>query len=943
MTRIQRRIFKTGILVGALATITIIAVNLAGGLDWFENPLYDLRARRFQAHSSKPSDQLVHIDIEDRALDAIGSWPWPRARVAAILDELRLAGIKAVAMDILFSEPQVPNPILAKQDDGTEKVTSIVDNDAQLAAAVKNLGCVILPGSWSFDPPNPSLLYRSMVEELRKNPEIDEKALIATLAAAHPELPDAKTIIAAGFIEARKEAIFRRITDEMRSAPCSQDELRSRLLKNKQAEVSSPVSRAFDDQFSRWDSIATLERYGADIGPATPPLARVPSSITPIALLAHSAAGTGFVDYKTDLDGVLRSVPLLIEHEGRILPQVALSLAMMTLGVQTRDLIVDEHTLTIPCPDGRRIVIPIHSEYSKTQGRTVAAVFDIPWFGSSRWETMYDWPAHTEYKQHISITALYEPSETIGKIRKNNANAADVLPALCETLGIQRPTTRPTTSDDDEANLYGNLIDRVLTEGVDFEKAYLAMSPAELAADKNGKDFLSGFRVLRIVREENRNLATQLQDLRANLKKQLAGKSALIGWIATGFVDATSTSLHARCPGVIAHGVIFTSIMDNHFWQRSPFWVTGSITLILGILSAVVAALVSPMLGLFFTALLAAGYVYLNGSVLFDQHQMIVGLAGPLTVLGAVWMLCTANRIIIETNERAHITRRFRSYVDPTLVSHVIEHPDQVRLEGETRELTVVFTDLEGFTAISERLGEQVVPLLNEYMGLMVPLIRARNGYVNKMLGDGIMFFFGAPMPGSDHAEAAVETVLEMQKAMVKFNEELVHRKLPRLGMRAGITSGLMVVGDAGSPDASDYTVIGDTVNLAARLESANKITGTHVLINGRAAELVGDRFMLRPIGKFQVQGKAEGVMTYEPLAPASGAADRQKDLAKLTANMVEAFIAAKFDQTLAAADAMDAEFGPSGLTRLYRAEAKACLQNPPDASFDGRITFSEK
>lgn len=140
--------------------------------------------------------------------------------------------------------------------------------------------------------------------------------------------------------------------------------------------------------------------------------------------------------------------------------------------------------------------------------------------------------------------------------------------------------------------------------------------------------------------------------------------------------------------------------------------------------------------------------------------------------------------------QRKHVTRRFESYVDPALVKYVIENPQTEHIAGEVRELTVVFTDLEGFTALTERLREDAVSLLNEYLRLMVPLIRSHNGYRNKFLGDGMMFFYGAPEQNPDHAIHAVATVLKMQETMVTFNALIAERRkhlgpdFPHLAMR---------------------------------------------------------------------------------------------------------------------------------------------------------------
>src|SRR5207253_1684551 len=237
----------------------------------------------------------------------------------------------------------------------------------------------------------------------------------------------------------------------------------------------------------------------------------------------------------------------------------------------------------------------------------------------------------------------------------------------------------------------------------------------------------------------------------------------------------------------------------------------------------------------------------------------------------------------------------------------------------------------------------ETVPLLNDYTGLMVPVIRRHKGYLNKFLGDGIMYFFGAPYDNPNHAFDAVASVLEMQQVMVDFNKSLTQRNLPNMAVRAGISAGNMVVGDAGAEDTHDYTVLGDAVNLGARLEPANKVFGTQILTNARARELLGDRILFRPIGRIQVVGKKEGVMTYEPLALAEKATDQQKQLADLTSEVVISFMNGQFEECLAAVAKLEAAFGASKLGSLYRKLCEEYLRDGTPAGFDGQIVLSEK
>jgi adenylate cyclase len=256
--------------------------------------------------------------------------------------------------------------------------------------------------------------------------------------------------------------------------------------------------------------------------------------------------------------------------------------------------------------------------------------------------------------------------------------------------------------------------------------------------------------------------------------------------------------------------------------------------------------------------------------------------------------------------------------------------------------MSVVFTDLAGYTSLTEKLRERAVKILGRYKALMVPAIRKHRGLIHAFMGDGIMFSYGAPEPNPNHAADAVATALEVQAVTAAFNEELAADGHDRVVTRVGICTGPAVVGDSGSDEGSDYACLGNTTNLAARLESANKAVGTTVMLSGRTVELAGDRFLVRPIARMVVKGKTEWEMTYELLAPAEAATDDQRRLAALTTEMFDAYVAARFADCAAAADRLEAAFGPSKLAALYR-DACAQHQASPPADFQGQIVLREK
>ncbi len=488
-----------------------------------------------------------------------------------------------------------------------------------------------------------------------------------------------------------------------------------------------------------------------------------------------------------------------------------------------------------------------------------------------------------------------------------------------------------------------------------IEKAFAALRSQQIPLDKSPDDpsvtdgnerlLYRSIRALRNAASQANRLSAQLASQRATLRNRLHGKAVIIGAVVTQ-MDLRKTSIHPKAPGVIVYGTILNGILTHEGWRTLPGWVTTLATIVCGLAATACVGGLSPRWSALAAALLLAGFLAFNAIALFDYGNLILGVAGPVTAIGLAWAGGTLTRLFIEGRERARVTRRFKTYVDPKLVDYVLANPGEAALEGQMREMTVVFTDLTGFTAMSNRLGEQIIPLLNEFMGLVSAIITAHNGLVNKFLGDGVMFFFNAPALNLDHAPDAIHTVLAIEAMLVEFNQRLAVRGLPAVGLRAGVSTGRMVVGDAGSRDRSDYTVLGDYVNLAARLESANKATGTANLVTDRTVELCRERgadFLFRPIAPLQVVGLPEAVMTYEVLAPAAAATEEQKAVVELSESVVRCFRAASPSDCLTSLERLEARFGRNKVTALYREKCTRHLDGEPTATFDCQIALTEK
>jgi adenylate cyclase len=567
----------------------------------------------------------------------------------------------------------------------------------------------------------------------------------------------------------------------------------------------------------------------------------------------------------------------------------------------------------------------------------------IPWSGKQEgWPNMYDYPNYRAHAQRISIYSVWQLIEAKRRLIANE-RASDL--ALFDALAL---TDAKAASDYNAAPLRGiakqELIDSTI-KNLDAIIKGMAEEPdpAVREATKELLDtYKKGNRLLREVVRQNAVLGNQVVQFRKTLHQQLTGRAALIGSVATGNADKVSTSMNAQCPGVVVHGAIFNAIMTGALWRSAPPRTTYIIIVLMGVITGLLVAWLHPLKAFFATLLLLLGYLLINGYLLFGSMNLMVGISGPVMAGLLVWSGVTIPNFVTEVAERNRITRRFSNYVDPSLVNYVIEHPDQGRFLGEAREMTMGFTDLMGFTTFTESLGPRTVPLLAEYMNLMIPRIRENKGYVSRLMGDGIYFFFNAPEADPDHAMHAVMTVLSMHEALDKMNLTLPARDYPTLIMRAGLCTGKVIVGDAGSSDFNDYTAVGDSVNTAARFESANKNFGTKIMASARTIELLNGQFLVRPIGNLRVVGKTEGRQVFEPLCRLDAATPRHHEIAEISTRIVTTYQNADFAACVKAADELDKLLGPNKYAAFYRLVALEYQEKTP-ADFCGQIVLTEK
>lgn len=316
--------------------------------------------------------------------------------------------------------------------------------------------------------------------------------------------------------------------------------------------------------------------------------------------------------------------------------------------------------------------------------------------------------------------------------------------------------------------------------------------------------------------------------------------------------------------GVEIHANMLQMILTENYLYSLPYIWEIVILILLSLLIFIITRYLPTWGGIFATVLLIILF-FVSAFVLFGEWNTIINITTPILVIFLTFGGHTVYHYTLSQHEKKMITGAFSHYVPVKVVDQILADPSKLSLGGEERVITVMFTDVVGFTSISEKLSPaELVKLLNEYLTEMTDTVLAHDGIIDKYEGDAIMAEFGVPVPYENHAFMACKTAVEMQKKLRKLREKWKNEGRPQLRARIGINTGEVIVGNMGSRDVFDYTVMGDSVNLGSRLEGANKFYGTDIMISEFTFEHVKDEFYTRELDLIRVKGKEKPIKVFQ-------------------------------------------------------------------------------
>lgn len=889
------------ILTGVGFGVLLILLLQAGALQSVEYAMYDLR---FQV---KPrvaqSAQISVMEIDDDSLKYVGRWPWRRSVYAEALDEMRKLDARMVVFDVEFTEPSAR--VLSQED--------MVEFPKRVRAELDAL--------------------RDELARFRGG--LDRVGL----AGARQILADFEKSIAV-----RRDAIIARIAQVGQN-----DDLAFALAVTRNGRVILPVRCYPAENQETPEHDYVLKQYG--IGPERK-AADAPGGIhdkwidIPASPLHRSARRLAFTNVDTDEDGTRRRIALFREWRGRLFPQLAFATLLAPasgsgggIALSNVEFVPGSHCLL------KGIVLP---------GATEARDIRIP--VDARGQMLIDWAGvWTESFSRFSFADLFEYIKVKEAVQELFAGVdrdyfeeqGGLVPVVKRLAQLADRRRAGKTIGETELAEIRALEERAYTIGTN-EFGVMQQSLADMKKELPGlagKDARARAAEIAVLATSISNIGksvTLYEKLRQRVAARIGGATVIIGQTASSTTDLGATPLGINQPQVFLHANMLNTILQQSFIETMPAFFEWFALLLLPAAFGLVSRRLRPSR----IILAGLGFIVVYGA--FNYALFAAGLwmqFAPVTLaLFLTFISITGVHYIKGDKEKKYIKNAFSHYLSSDVIDVLVKDPSALKLGGERKILTAYFSDVQGFSTISENLTpEALVDLLNAYLTDMTDIVFAHQGTVDKFEGDAIIAFYGAPVYYPDHALRACRAALVMQERIAEMRPVWKKKYGHELFVRMGINTGPMVVGNMGSRNRFDYTMMGDSVNLAARLEGVNKYYKTFTMASEFTVKELGDDIVTRELDILRVVGKTEPVRVYELVAEAGKLSDEKAEVLALFAEGLEAYRKKNWATALRHFKKvldLDPDDGPA---QVYRDRATDFKKKAPPASWDGVYTLKGK
>jgi adenylate cyclase len=806
--------------------LVFAALGIGGLVSRLDGNVYDLFLRAQPPVKEDPS--LLLLDIDDAAIAHVGEWPWSRDVMANGLILMREMGAASAVLDIEYVNAS-PHGL------DTQALTST------------------LPDAFNQEFSQIQTNTQDLVEALRTGR--------IPLREAGKYVSDLGDLNAQG-----KQRLLGAVQGVERDNDVYLGEA-ARFFGNTTVTVNCPDQPDNSAPKDLLDyALANLSLKNVDVRTNTLPQA---ASLVPTILpVVKGAAGAGFPNVIVDPDGVRRRVDLIKEYKGKYFAQLSFRGLLSWLGNPTVVLRNNEivlkaanvagrgrHDISIPLtPSGAFLINWPHKGYVKSFRHL--SFYALVRHNQREADLLFNLKAMDQSgclsyeKEQPGLIKAYADTEQMKRDILNGGDTADIQKYVKARAAFFEEAGRFLKGHAQE-EILADIDKQLAQKGVTAEQRQNAQQIRAQVSDLFGK---------------TRGVYDELSDIRGTLSKNLQGAFCVVGESATSTTDLGVTPFASVYANMGFHAAVANTILQGQFLREVPWWY-GLILAALVALAATFAILrLDPARSV---VVGAAIVVFVAGFLLlaFRQTGVYFEVVSPVGTAFFTFIGLTAIKFIRAEREKSTVRNAFSRYLSPHVISDLLANPEKLRLGGEKKQLTAIFSDVKGFSSISEILDPtDLVKLLNEYLTEMSNIIMALGGTIDKYEGDAIIAFFGAPVDFSDHARRACLAAVQMRRAEQRLNERVIAEKLAPspLLTRIGINTGSMVVGNMGTPQKMDYTIMGNAVNLASRLEGVNKQYGTWLLMSEHTYDMGGAEFFVRKLDRVRVVGINEPTRLYE-------------------------------------------------------------------------------
>jgi adenylate cyclase len=874
-----------------------------------ERSVYDLLLHLKPA--IRQEESLLFLDIDDTAIAQVGQFPWSRDIMADGLILLKEFEAAYAVFDIEYTE-QSPRGVNVSFLN--EEIPEIFDQEfAVIRQNIQDLFLALQTGMISLRDAEGYVQDLTGLTDMSRNVLLDKVREISRDNDAY---------------FGRAARLFGSAYFTVSMLPEAEDVLPEDLRRYALQDIAlNTVEEA--PGFVAHPSI-----QAEDIRPAILPILR-------------GAEGAGFPNVIVDSDGVRRRIDLVMEYEGHYFAQLGFAPLLDWLGhptVELRNQYVILRDARVEGDLRRDIFIPMTEKYKLL----------INWPKSGYLESFrhlgyYNLVLHKRLENDLmhnlkimeqaGYLSYFEGGfELLDAYRYADGILAEVLdggdPARMEEYREARQTFFQAVGEYLDGPAEQQILDQV--------EALLA---SEEISEEDKASYREIGRQVPTVFSSTRDLHTSLAKVRKTLQESVQGAFCIIGWTGTSTTDIGVNPFEEEYMNVGTHASVVNTILQGRFLDELPWWYGAVLGALLALVITFVIRKLNPLLSILvgigvLIVIIAAGAAFF----LFSGWYLYL-LTPTLSIFFTLFAVILIKFLLLE-KERSFIRNAFSHYLSTDVINELVADPDKLELGGEKKYLTAMFTDVQGFSSISEKLDpEDLVKLLNAYLTEMSNIILDQRGTIDKYEGDAIMAFFGAPVPFDDHAARACRSAMRMKKIEQHLNEHFLRTRLSPAPVftRIGIHTGEMVVGNMGTEKKMDYTIMGNSVNLASRLEGVNKQYDTQILISEETYNRGGGQFTVRKMDRVRVVNIEEPVRLYELIDESSSTDANTLEAVELFHEGLELFESRRWEEATAQFRKVERIRPGDGPARVFIKRCQGYLKKPPAASWDGVFTLSMK